>query len=63
MKSTETGLTPKITFLVVAFGFEKDNTSSDFSRSYFFVSIFVSYVIFHVAIFVSFSQILRNLFS
>ena len=55
MKSTEQGLTPEKFFLVVAFWFEKDNTISDFSRSYFFVSIFVSYVIFHLAIFVSFS--------
>ena len=56
MKSTEQGLTPQKNFLVVAFLLEKDKSISDFSRSYFFVSIFVSYVMFHVAIFVSFYQ-------
>ena len=55
MKLTEPGLTPPKKILVVAFWFEKDNTILDFSHSYFFVSIFVSYIIFHLAIFVSFS--------
>ena len=55
MKLTEPGLTPPKKILVVAFWFEKDNTILDISPSYFFVSIFVSYIIFHLAIFVSFS--------